>query len=170
MFLRTYVAQEAQKFPQLKKNTANLSFWLKTKLAWSFCWCFIYPFFFFFPAWHKGRLFGEARSNSEGKRQICFYSVGQMKLKCFFSRTGNKDGSRSTDTNWNTSKTKWWVYSLRAVVCTQNLRKALRNPSGNTESTSWSAVLSSLIFNIVLCPPLTDPKIIGQLPIFTCYF
>lgn len=117
----------------------------------------------FFPAWHKGRLFGEARSNSEGKRQICFYSVEQMKLKLFFSRTGNKDGSRSTDTNWNTSKTKWWVYSLRAVVCTQNLRKALRNPSGNTESTSWSPVLSSLIFNIVPCPLLTDPKIIGQL-------
>lgn len=30
-------------------------------------------------------------------------------LSLSFPRTGNKDGSRSTDTNWNTSKTKWWV-------------------------------------------------------------
>lgn len=35
--------------------------------------------FFFFPAWYKGRLSGEARSNSEGKRHICFYSMSQMK-------------------------------------------------------------------------------------------
>lgn len=41
-----------------------------------------FVFLFFFPAWYKGRLSGEARSNSEGKRHICFYSV-QQTIKLF---------------------------------------------------------------------------------------